>query len=157
MKCKWKDGGLCTHAGSAPTNIIGSHCGGTNNCYAYGEWMRDQDMLDTTTPAEAMQEIAHIKAVERKQRPVYSGVLKYFPDAIMEVAHCSWLGQQQHNPDLPLAWDREKSGDELDALVRHLMQADEMDEDGVLHAAKVAWRALAYLQKLLETNKKETA
>ena len=55
MKCKWKDGGLCTHAGSTPTNIIGSHCGGTNNCYAYGEWRREQDMLDTTSPAEAAE------------------------------------------------------------------------------------------------------
>jgi hypothetical protein len=92
------------------------------------------------------------KHTERKQRPVYSGVLKYFPDALMEVAHCSWLGNEQHNPGEPLHWNREKSADELDALVRHLMKIDEMDDDGVLHAVKVAWRSLAYLQKLLEKN-----
>ncbi len=90
------------------------------------------------------------KAQERKQRPVYSGVRKYFPLAIMEVAHCSWLGNEQHNPGEPLHWNREKSGDELEAMMRHLLQADEVDDDGVLHAAKVAWRSLAYLQKLLE-------
>jgi len=55
---------------------------------------------------------------DRKKIPVYSGVLKYFPDAIREVAKCSYVGQQQHNPTLPLAWDRSKSGDELDALAR---------------------------------------
>ena len=92
---------------------------------------------------------------ERKQTPVFSGVLKYFPDAIAEVAKCSFAGQQQHNPDKPLAWDRSKSGDEYDALMRHLMDStvDDYDTDGTLHLAKVAWRGLAGLQKHLEKNK----
>ena len=42
----------------------------------------------------------------RKQTPIFTGVLNYFPDAIREVAKCSYAGQQQHNPDKPLAWDR---------------------------------------------------
>ena len=87
---------------------------------------------------------------ERKQMPVYSGVLKYFPDAIREVAKVSWVGNQQHHPDKPLHWDRAKSSDELDALSRHLMEAGTIDTDGQRHSAKVAWRALAYLQKELE-------
>ncbi len=94
------------------------------------------------------------KAQERKQRPVYSGVLKYFPLAIMEVAHCSWLGQQQHNPDKPLAWDRSKSGDELDAMMRHLLDTGGdmlvKDDDGAYHIAKVIWRLCASLEKELE-------
>jgi len=87
---------------------------------------------------------------ERKQMPVYSGVLKYFPDAIREVAKVSWVGNQQHHPDKPLHWDRAKSSDELDALARHLIEAGTIDTDGQRHSAKVAWRALAYLQKELE-------
>ncbi len=87
---------------------------------------------------------------ERKQMPVYSGVLKYFPDAIREVAKVSWAGNQQHHPDKPLHWDRAKSSDELDALARHLIEAGTIDTDGQLHSAKVAWRALAFLQKELE-------
>ena len=92
------------------------------------------------------------KAKERKATPVFSGVLKYFPDALKEVAKCSRAGQDQHNPDKPLAWDRSKSGDELDALTRHLIDhsVDPLDDDGVLHLAKVAWRSLAALQKHLE-------
>lgn len=92
------------------------------------------------------------KAKERKATPVFSGVLKYFPDALKEVAKCSKAGQDQHNPDKPLAWDRSKSGDELDALTRHLIDhgVNPVDDDGVLHLAKVAWRSLAALQKHLE-------
>ena len=92
---------------------------------------------------------------KRKEHPVFSGVLKYFPDALMEVSKCSLQGQIQHNPDKPLAWDRTKSSDDLDALTRHLLQAGEMDEDGILHSTKVAWRSLANLQKELEEIKKE--
>lgn len=87
---------------------------------------------------------------ERKQMPVYSGVLKYFPDAIREVAKVSWVGNQQHHPDKPLHWDRAKSSDELDALARHLIEAGTIDKDMQRHSAKVAWRALANLQKELE-------
>lgn len=87
---------------------------------------------------------------KRKQMPVYSGVLKYFPDAIAEVAKVSWAGNQQHHPNKPLHWDRNKSTDELDALTRHLIEAGKIDTDGMRHSAKVAWRALANLQKELE-------
>lgn len=90
---------------------------------------------------------------DRKEKPVYTGVLKYFPDAILEVARCSFIGQEQHNPDKPLHWDRSKSGDELDALSRHLLDAGTIDTDGVRHSAKVAWRALANLQKEIENEK----
>jgi hypothetical protein len=90
---------------------------------------------------------------DRKEKPVYTGVLKYFPDAILEVARCSFVGQEQHNPDKPLHWDRSKSGDELDALSRHLLDAGTIDTDGVRHSAKVAWRALANLQKEIENEK----
>ncbi len=87
---------------------------------------------------------------KRKQIPIYTGVLKYFPDAISEVAKCSYAGNQQHHPDKPLHWDRSKSKDELDALVRHLMESGQTDADGVRHSAKIAWRALAHLQKEIE-------
>ena len=96
-----------------------------------------------------------MNAKERKEHPVFTGVLKYFPDAIMEVAKVSLAGNQQHHPDKPLHWDRAKSTDELDALARHLIDAGSIDTDGQLHSAKVAWRALANLQKELEARKKK--
>ena len=90
------------------------------------------------------------EAQKRKDTPVFSGVLAYFPDAINELARCSFAGQQQHAPDEPLQWHRDKSGDELDALTRHLLQSGTMDTDGVRHSTKVLWRAAANLQKELE-------
>jgi len=90
------------------------------------------------------------EASERKDVPIYSGVLMYFPDAIAAVAACSKQGNDQHNPGKPLHWDRNKSTDEHDALTRHLMEAGTVDTDGIRHSAKVAWRALAALQKEIE-------
>ncbi len=87
---------------------------------------------------------------KRKQLPIYSGVLKYFPDALAEVSKVSRAGNEQHHPDKPLHWDRSKSTDELDALTRHLLEAGKLDTDGIRHSAKVAWRALANLQKEIE-------
>jgi hypothetical protein len=87
---------------------------------------------------------------DRKKRPVFSGVIRYFPKALLEIAHCSYVGNDQHNPGTPLHWDRSKSGDEADALVRHLMESGTVDTDGVRHTTKAAWRALALLEKELE-------
>jgi hypothetical protein len=92
----------------------------------------------------------------RKQRPLYSGVLAYFPDALMEVAHVSWLGNEQHNPGEPLHWAREKSTDQLDCVARHVTDHSKnpIDDDGAYHLAKCAWRALAELQLYLEKKEK---
>ena len=91
------------------------------------------------------------KAQERKETPIYNGFLMYFPKACAEVARCSFIANEQHNPGTKMHWDRSKSGDELDALTRHLMEAGAVDDDGILHSTKVAWRAMANLEKELET------
>ena len=102
-------------------------------------WETDRNMPYKNTEAE-----------DRKNTPVFTGVLKYFPDAIKEIAKVSLAGNNQHHPEKPLHWDRNKSTDELDALARHLIDAGTFDTDGIRHSAKVAWRALANLQKELE-------
>ena len=89
-------------------------------------------------------------AAERKQYPVASGVLDYFPDAIVAISNLSQRGNDQHNPGQPLHWAREKSGDESDTMLRHFLQRGTMDTDGVRHTVKMAWRALAILQKEIE-------
>lgn len=89
-------------------------------------------------------------AAARKAVPLASGCLDYFPAALAAVAALSWVGNEQHNPGEPLHWARAKSGDEADALLRHFLERGTVDTDGVRHSAKVAWRALALLQKELE-------
>lgn len=104
-------------------------------------------------PVERRDGTPEQAAAWRKARPVYSGVLKYFPDALLAVAHCSKVGNDQHNPGEPLHWAREKSTDEEDALIRHVLdrsRGEVYDGDGVRHLAKAAWRALAALQKEIE-------
>ena len=90
---------------------------------------------------------------ERKKIPIYSGVLKYFPDAIAAVAAVSFAGNEQHNPGEPLHWARHKSTDQEDTLARHLMEAGSIDSDGHRHSAKAAWRALAILQLEIEADR----
>lgn len=98
--------------------------------------------------------VEHTDKAPRKSMPVYTGVLKYFPDALKEVSKVSNAGNSQHHPDKPLHWDKSKSTDNEDALARHLIDHSKspIDDDGMLHLAKVAWRALASLQIYLEKN-----
>ena len=87
---------------------------------------------------------------ERKEIPLATGVLDYFPDALAAVACVSKAGNDQHNPGEPLHWSREKSDDHADCLLRHLVDRGHRDTDGTLHSAKVAWRSLAILQLEIE-------
>ncbi len=92
-------------------------------------------------------------SADRKATPITTGVLDYFPNALLEVAKISKAGNDQHNPGQPLHWAREKSTDHADCIVRHLMERGTLDTDGMRHTAKVAWRALALLQTELESDK----
>lgn len=89
-------------------------------------------------------------AAERKNAPICRGVLDYFPRALAAVANLSRVGNEQHNPGEPMHWAKEKSTDEADCIVRHLIERGRLDSDGVPHSAKVAWRALAMLERELE-------
>jgi len=99
-------------------------------------------------------EVVTDKAQERKKIPVYSGFVKYFPNAIKDVAVCSRIANEQHHAGKPLHWDMDKSTDELDAMMRHLIDhiSEPIDDDGIRHITKVAWRAMAMLERIL-TNK----
>jgi hypothetical protein len=91
----------------------------------------------------------------RKDTPISRGFLEYFPDVVVAVAQLSHIGNQQHHPDEPVHWDKAKSTDEGDAMLRHYMDhlestrdgGDGLDTDGVPHVVKVAWRAMALCQR----------
>lgn len=86
----------------------------------------------------------------RKNTPITTGVLDYFPLALAAVAQCSKAGNDQHNPGQPLHWAKGKSTDHADCIPRHLIDRCTFDTDGIRHSAKLAWRALALLQIELE-------
>lgn len=92
-------------------------------------------------------------SAERKNIPLASGVLDYFPDALAAVAGISKAGNDQHNPGEPLHWARGKSMDQSDTLIRHFLERGSRDTDGLRHSAKMAWRALALLQLEIEQEK----
>jgi hypothetical protein len=83
---------------------------------------------------------------------VWRGVIDYFPAAIRAVATVSTFGASKYSWK---GWSTVPEGFERysDAMVRHLVsESDEgpYDNDsGLLHAAHVAWGALARLEFLL--------
>lgn len=90
-------------------------------------------------------------AKERKDTPIATGVLDYFPRALAEVARVSKAGNDQHNPGQPLHWSKGKSTDHADCIARHLIERGTRDPvDNTRHSAKLAWRALANLEMELE-------
>jgi len=96
----------------------------------------------TSNPTEEVRPLP-IDAEERKTFPIYSGFVNYFPHAIAAVSHLSHKGSAQHHPEEPMHWDKDKSQDELDALMRHMIDGD---------WEHVAWRSMANLERKLTGN-----
>lgn len=141
-----------THPAVVPAN-------GTHFCDNCENWFNEvqaqaeaakPSMADAHQPPSAKTLGLPQGTKERKELPIGTGVLDYFPLALAEVARVSFVGNQQHNPGEPLHWAKEKSQDEEDCAIRHYLERYELDGDGTYHAAKAAWRMLAFLQKLLE-------
>lgn len=101
------------------------------------------------SPQNVLRELPEDREA-RKVTPITTGVLDYFPMALAAVARVSAAGNAQHNPGQPLHWNRAKSSDHADCIIRHLIERGIIDTDGMRHSAKVAWRALALLQEELE-------
>lgn len=92
---------------------------------------------------------------------VWRGLLNYFPRACSMVAHVSTLGAQKYAWK---GWESVPEGIDRygDALARHLL--DEASQGlydngpkgiGTLHAAQVAWNALARLELILRKLEKD--
>ena len=92
------------------------------------------------TEEESKGRVLPTDSAERKTYPIYSGFIRNFPNAIAAVSHLSYKGSKQHHPDKPIHWDKTKSSDELDALMRHMIDGE---------WEQVAWRAFANLERKL--------
>jgi hypothetical protein len=86
----------------------------------------------------------------RANYPLADGLLDYFPNALAAVAEVSKVAGDKHHPGEPMHWERGKSMDHRNKIVRHLIDSGKKDKDGNRHSAALAWRALALLQEELE-------
>lgn len=107
----------------------------------------------------------------RKEFPLMTFLTAYFPDTIEALVALSIQGNVQHKIERPaeqpfyldgdrIAWDRTKSKEELETMMRHAWdhtrakRADDadalFDSDGHLHIIKTVWRAAAEAQKTIE-------
>lgn len=104
-----------------------------------------------TSDGDDIELVLPVESEDRKEIPLTTGVLDYFPAALAEVARLSKAGNDKHNPGEPLHHARGKSTDHADCISRHLLDRGRIDPtDGISHTVKLAWRALALLQEELE-------
>ena len=112
-------------------------------------------------------------SAERKEVPVFSGVIKYAPAAIAGVARISKRGNDKHNPGEPLHHARGKSTDHSDCILRHAMDVSDIEahlqrnmfspnndseqwykpeevKQLLDEVSQLAWRALMWSQELHE-------
>ena len=148
----------------AVANLKGFISLGQDWKHVYDDWYINEDGVTLCIAKHNLCKIKDVEkadmllptdAQERKQIPIASGVLDYFPLAIAEVAKCSKAGNDQHHPGESLFWDKTKSTDHADCIGRHLIDRGKFDTDGQRHSAKLAWRALALLQLELEEETKK--
>lgn len=92
----------------------------------------------------------------RNALPVWDGCIAYFPDCWAEIAKVSVLGNKQHALGDKLRFARDVSTDHQNKVMRHMLDhagGAVFDEDGAMHLAKAAWRALAALQVAIEEHR----
>src|SRR5208282_3868995 len=106
-----------------------------------------QGTTDYPPPFPTMKQslLDGMTSAQRKEYPITTGCLDYFRDALLYISHVSYKGNIKHNPGEPLHWARDKSADEPDALGRHLLNRDAIDDNELLEAGEMAWRSCAFL------------
>jgi Domain of unknown function (DUF5664) len=95
----------------------------------------------------------------RKEIPIWSYLMGYFPDALLAVVGVCVAGNKQHNPELApsdIKWSRGKSTDQMNTAMRHQWDygtGTKRDSDGQWHLAKAIWRLSAQLQLDIEAER----
>ena len=101
------------------------------------------------SPIPEKRYLMRFDSAGRKGVPMFSGVMKYFPDAFAALAEHSQKGNDKHNPGQPLHHAREKSTDHEDCIMRHLANRNGQDGD-CDEVVALLWRAAALCQETLE-------
>lgn len=120
-----------------------------HKCPGEGAFIQQRVAADTARMPPATKPALPTDSAERKRWPLFSGLLRYFPAALANVSNHSFLGNEKHNPGMPMQHARNKSSDHEDCIMRHLMDAAEHKPGSAVRIDElrgVAWRALALLQ-----------
>lgn len=118
-----------------------------------------------TTELDSSSALLHLPGAkfDSGKAPVMRGVIQYFPRALEQVAKVSAAGAAKYTWN---GWETVLDGPSRysDALARHLLAEviegpvdDGPGGTGCLHAAQVAWNALARLELLLREMEKAAA
>lgn len=147
---KWEQSQNVGYCDEVPTDVVSASVSEKRSCFSdtNSDYPATAERL-----ASNQSSLLPTDPAARKSIPLCTGVLDYFPDALAAVAMCSKDGNDQHNPGEPLHWAREKSSDHADCIARHLVDRGKMDERGIRHSARMAWRALALLQLEIENSR----
>jgi hypothetical protein len=130
-------------------------------------WFDDRFELAYTKPIVDEHETSVIMTLptnsnERKDYPLFRGCLRYFPAALAGVSRTSKLGNDKHNPGEDMHHARNKSSDQGDCIMRHLVDVEDLltalnrgdskvtQQDILNEVNQMAWRALAFSQELHE-------
>lgn len=124
--------------------------------------LRPAKLTGECTPESGCKTTLPIDSAERKNYPLFRGLLRYFPAALAGVANTSQKGNDKHNPGKELHHARSKSGDHGDCVLRHLMDladllaardrgAEVSDQQILDEVNSASWRVLALSQELHES------
>lgn len=123
--------------------------------FTYFKW-RFKDVEDTP-PTGAPRPTLPEDSQARKNIPIVTGCLDYFPAAMAALAAHSKMGNDKHNPGEPLHHARGKSMDHADCIGRHLIDRGTKYTEmvngkpvEVRHSVALLWRAAALVQEELE-------
>lgn len=111
-------------------------------------------MADSTLPTDS---------ADRKEYPLYRGLLMYAPAALAGASHHSKLGNDKHNPGEDLHHARGKSMDHPDCILRHMLDIGDLmahaqrdrlsaqEREALLYEANaLVWRAAMWSQQIHE-------
>lgn len=105
--------------------------------------------------SDEYKRLADAESQRRKETPIFTGLICYWPDALEAVASHSYVNNEKHNPGETLHWSRDKSNDHLDSLARHLTDLGKLtlplhNPEKIELLKAIVWRGLAELQLTIE-------
>ncbi len=142
--------------------VVGHDIGLEGQSGSFNEALLEIDLLSFDRSLQQFARRTHtlpVSSTERKEFPLWRGLMRYAPAALAAIARVSKIGNDKHNPGEPMHHSRGKSNDHEDCIMRHLLDMEEdfgkgrgRDENGLPQVDMLAWRAIMLCQIWHEQN-----